>query len=88
MTLCIGHTAYTWMRANTGSTVAAKVAVTTTLSAAMVGPTAVVLGKIFGRKSIDPSIANNGILGGLVGITAGCSTVEPEGAIIIGFVCK
>ncbi|CAM9215514.1 unnamed protein product [Choristocarpus tenellus] len=34
---------------------------------------------------IDITAANNGVLGGLVGVTAGCSVMMPEGAIITGF---
>lgn len=72
--------------AGNASDVAAKTAVTTTLSAAVSGICTVIWGKLFLKKGICPSLGNNGILAGLVGITAGCSTVDPEGAIIIGFV--
>eukprot|EP00903_Cladosiphon_okamuranus_P019445 g17879.t1 len=34
----------------------------------------------------DAGAANNGLLAGLVGVTAGCSTCEPEGAMVIGVV--
>jgi Amt family ammonium transporter len=34
----------------------------------------------------DPSMSFNGVLAGLVGITAGCYDVTPFGAVIIGFV--
>ncbi|MDR3357809.1 MAG: ammonium transporter [Desulfovibrio sp.] len=33
----------------------------------------------------DPTLSFNGVLAGLVGITAGCFEVSPAGAIIIGF---
>ncbi len=68
---------------NGGAALAAKVAVNTTLSAAAGGFTAVMVSKmITGRY--DPGLTINGVLGGLVGITAGCATVEPIAAIIIG----
>lgn len=53
--------------------VVAKTAVTTTLSAAMSGLCTVLWGKLWGPGYICPALANNGILGGLVGITASCS---------------
>ncbi|MDR1298609.1 MAG: ammonium transporter [Deltaproteobacteria bacterium] len=34
----------------------------------------------------DPSMSFNGVLAGLVGITAGCYDVSPFGAVVIGFV--
>lgn len=67
------------------SGVAAKVAVTTTIGAATGGLTAVILGK-YVSGIVDPGLANNGILAGLVAITASCSVVEPEGAFIIALV--
>ena len=39
----------------------------------------------FGKP--DPSMTFNGVLAGLVGITAGCAEVAPGGAIIIGLLC-
>jgi Amt family ammonium transporter len=63
--------------------VAAKTMVTTTISAAAACVSTVAIGKIrYGY--VDAGLANNGILAGLVAITAGCSVVEPEGAFIIG----
>ncbi|MDR2354279.1 MAG: ammonium transporter [Deltaproteobacteria bacterium] len=39
---------------------------------------------IFGKS--DPSMSFNGVLAGLVGITAGCYDVSPFGAVAIGFI--
>ncbi|CAN0257487.1 unnamed protein product [Ectocarpus sp. 12 AP-2014] len=65
--------------------VAAKTMVTTTISAAFGAVTTVLLGK-FNLGYWDGGAANNGLLAGLVGITAGCSTCEPEGAMVIGII--
>mmetsp|Transcript_3469 Transcript_3469/g.12328 ORF Transcript_3469/g.12328 Transcript_3469/m.12328 type:complete len:481 (-) Transcript_3469:56-1498(-) len=63
--------------------IASRTAVTTTLSAASGGMVTLVY--LYFRHHIYDLIAVcNGILGGLVGITAGCSVVEPWAAIIIG----
>ncbi|CAM9314187.1 unnamed protein product, partial [Chrysoparadoxa australica] len=69
----------------TGAGVAAKVCVTTTIGAASGSLAAVLLTKAF-VGHWDAAAANNGILAGLVAITAGCSVVEPEGAFIIGII--
>ncbi|CAM9777356.1 unnamed protein product [Ectocarpus fasciculatus] len=65
--------------------VAAKTMVTTTISAAFGAVTTVLLGKV-NLGYWDGGAANNGLLAGLVGITAGCSTCEPEGAMVIGII--
>jgi Amt family ammonium transporter len=65
--------------------VAAKTAVTTTLAAAAGCMTCLLLGKI-SDGVIDNGLANNGVLAGLVSITAGCSVVEPEAAVLIGVI--
>jgi Amt family ammonium transporter len=84
-----------WYGFNCGSTLsmasastgmlAAHVAQTTTLSAATGG-----LGVLFIRflilKRYDIGGMCNGILAGLVSITAGCSTVEPGTALLIGLI--
>jgi len=68
-----------------GSILAAKVSVTTTLSAASSSLTVSFLMKIiYHRWDLLNSL--NGVLAGLVGITAGCVVVEPYGAFIIGIV--
>jgi Amt family ammonium transporter len=81
-----------WYGFNPGSTLllsggfaalAGKVAVTTSLAAAAAAVTAVILTKAkTGRY--DLGLVVNGTLGGLVGITAGCATVEPWAAVVIG----
>jgi Amt family ammonium transporter len=83
-----------WYGFNAGSTLgltggfadlAARVAVTTTIAAGAGGATAMFVSWWRTGKS-DLGLTLNGILGGLVGITAGTATVEPVGALIIGIV--
>eukprot|EP01060_Flectonema_neradi_P033896 TRINITY_DN57_c0_g1_i2.p1 TRINITY_DN57_c0_g1~~TRINITY_DN57_c0_g1_i2.p1 ORF type:complete len:538 (+),score=138.17 TRINITY_DN57_c0_g1_i2:50-1663(+) len=71
--------------------VAAKVAATTTMGAAMGGLGALIFNRIlvaFKKRTTayDISTLLNGILGGLVSITAGCAVVEPWAAVVIGIV--
>ena len=81
-----------WYGFNAGSTlgmgepdVVARVAMTTTLapSAAAIIAMAIAWGR-YGKP--DLSLALNGALGGLVGITAPCAVVSPGAAIYIGLV--
>lgn len=70
--------------------VAAKTMVTTTISAGTGAITCLIVGALLEGKNAKGSFtirlenANNGVLAGLVGITAGCSTCEPVGAFFIG----
>ncbi len=77
-----------WFGFNPGSTTLGdgeigRVAVTTNLSAAAGAILAMITSWIIGNKP-DGSMAMNGALAGLVGITAGCYSVSPIGSIIIG----
>jgi Amt family ammonium transporter len=81
-----------WYGFNCGSTlmisggaanVAGKVAVTTTLAASSGAIGATFLSKII-MGQYDISIGLNGVLAGLVSITANCSVVDPWHAVIIG----
>ena len=81
-----------WYGFNCGSTlmisanaanVAGKAAVTTTLAAACGGVTATFLSKVF-TGHYDISMGLNGVLAGLVSITANCSVVNPWHAVFIG----
>ncbi|MFQ5471650.1 MAG: ammonium transporter [Dehalococcoidia bacterium] len=83
-----------WYGFNPGSTlgltgglyeIAARVAVTTTLSAAAGGATAALASKLMTGK-YDMGFVVNGALGGLVGITAATATVDPWAAVVIGAV--
>ncbi|CAM9435583.1 unnamed protein product [Choristocarpus tenellus] len=67
------------------SGVAAKTMVTTTIGAASGALSSCILHKL-SLHYWDAGAANNGILAGLVAITAPCSTCEPEGAFVIGVV--
>lgn len=79
-----------WFGFNPGSTVEANssigyIAVTTNLAAAAGAITAMCMSWIrFGKPDVSMSL--NGVLAGLVAITAGCADVTPVGAIIIGAV--
>ena len=61
------------------------VLVTTCLAAAAGGLTTGMVSWVFGGKP-DLSMALNGVLAGLVGITAGADIVSPEGSIMIGMI--
>jgi Amt family ammonium transporter len=84
-----------WYGFNCGSTlgisgaysqIAAKVAVTTTLGAAGGGLSSAVLTYLFETKTFDLGAIGNGVLAGLVSITAPCPVVEPWAAIFIGLI--
>ena len=81
-----------WYGFNCGSTLmisqdtgglAGKVAVTTTIAAAAGAIVATFLSKII-TGTYDISLGLNGVLAGLVSITANCSVVDPWHAIFIG----
>jgi len=79
-----------WFGFNPGSTTVAsgeigRVAITTNLSAVAGAICAMFTAWILFKKP-DASMALNGALAGLVGITAGCYTVTPGGALVIGAV--
>ena len=85
-----------WFGFNPGSQLAASgevnriaishVFLTTNLAAAAGGAATMFLTWIkYGKPSL--SLMLNGILAGLVGITAGCDMVSAWGAVVIGFVC-
>merc|ERR1719454_1941566 len=85
-----------WYGFNPGSTLglsatnyardAARVVVTTTISAATGGVTVCILEKLLGDKTWSVGAVCNGILGGLVSITAGCVVVMPWAAVLMGFI--
>jgi len=90
-----------WYGFNPGSTlsispagygdIAALCAVTTTLSAASGAVSAMFTDTLLGmciesHAEYDITMAMNGALGGLVGITANCSVVEPWAAVLIGLI--
>ena len=80
-----------WFGFNGGSVLSADpglvslVLVTTSLSAAA-GAISSMLTSYFVTKSLDLSMVLNGILGGLVGITAGADLMTPGDSIIIGLI--
>ncbi len=79
-----------WFGFNPGSTTTGngeigRIAVTTNLAAAA-GAVFAMLTAWIKFKKPDASMALNGALAGLVAITAGCYTVTPVGAILIGIV--
>ena len=85
-----------WFGFNPGSQLAASgevnriaishVFLTTNLAAAAGGAaTMIVTWLKYGKPSL--SLTLNGVLAGLVGITAGCDLVSPVGAVVIGIVC-
>jgi len=79
----------TWIPFNTGaldigSKLFADVALITVIGGAAGGLFGKVTGYFLYNRTFDPVASSNGILGGLVAITAGASYVGPEGAFILG----
>ena len=79
-----------WFGFNGGSTLTgdgsiAKVIVNTNIAAAAGAVAATIASKIIFSK-IRVELVLNGSLGGLVAITAGCSVVDPLGALVIGVI--
>lgn len=80
-----------WFGFNGGSTLAAdpslvpNVVATTLLSTSAALLSSAAYTKLRYGK-IDPSLSLNGVLGGLVGITAGAADISPLGSIIVGLV--
>lgn len=79
-----------WFGFNAGSTTEASqsiglIAVTTNLAAAAGAIGAMITVWIKDKKP-EPTMSLNGVLAGLVGITAGCANVSPVAAIMIGFI--
>mmetsp|Transcript_56343 Transcript_56343/g.115226 ORF Transcript_56343/g.115226 Transcript_56343/m.115226 type:complete len:500 (+) Transcript_56343:105-1604(+) len=81
-----------WYSFNCGSTlsishnkavVAGKVAINTTIAGATGALVATIISRIF-EKTFDIGIAINGLLAGMVAITAGCAIVETWAAFLIG----
>lgn len=78
-----------WFGFNAGSTLSAfspligTVLVNTMLAAAAGGLSGVLLARALGG-TYDPTMLINGVLSGLVAITAGCASVSPTGAVVIG----
>merc|ERR1711988_1114300 len=73
--------------------VAAKTMVTTTIAAGTCAITTLFLGSLVNGKQDGAYVlklgdANNGVLAGLVAITAPCSTCEPYGAFLIGMMAS
>lgn len=69
----------------TGDTSIALIALNTFLSAGAGAAGAMTLTWMFNGKP-DAAMTMNGVLGGLVGITAGCANVIPGSAILIGLI--
>tara|TARA_R110002050_G_scaffold60369_1_gene133873 strand:+ start:567 stop:1160 length:594 start_codon:yes stop_codon:yes gene_type:complete len=82
-----------WFGFNAGSTLCmfqcyesvGIVLVNTILSSNSAGITELILSRVLVGK-LNLSLMMNGVLAGLVGITAGCAMVEPWAAIIIGII--
>lgn len=80
-----------WFGFNGGSVLNAEVSVgpvllVTALAASTGGLTAAILSALRSGGKTDISMTGNGILAGLVGITAGADAVEPWAAMLVGIV--
>jgi Amt family ammonium transporter len=62
-----------------------QIVVNTVVAMCFGGLAGLVYDMLRGSKSTHPKTTSTGILGGLVGITAGCAYVDFQGAMVIGF---
>ncbi|MAZ86512.1 MAG: ammonium transporter [Cellvibrionaceae bacterium] len=78
-----------WIGFNAGSTLSASTdipgIIVNTVLAASAGSVACMFLSLIVRNRVQPEKVLNGVIGGLVAITAGCAVVEPLGAIALGF---
>jgi ammonium transporter, Amt family len=79
-----------WFGFNGGSTVSAKTSIglinlNTQLAGAAGAVSVIILSKLLGKPVLATNTVN-GSIGGLVAITAGCATMDPECAVITGLV--
>jgi Amt family ammonium transporter len=82
-----------WFGFNPGSTLAAvgkwdligQVATNTFLASAM-GGIATIFYTFLRYRKVDITMVINGVLAGLVAVTAGCNVVSPNSALLIGFI--
>jgi ammonium transporter, Amt family len=80
-----------WFGFNGGSTLAADLTLVpmvigTTLLSTSAAVVSSALYTKFRYKKVDASLTLNGVLAGLVGITAGCAEISLGGAILVGFI--
>ncbi|MEM6712366.1 MAG: ammonium transporter [Pseudomonadota bacterium] len=80
-----------WIGFNGGSTTAgtpdfARVIANTIIAGTFGAVAAFLIGRFYDGMSV-PTRSVNGLIGGLVGITAGCYAVNPHGAMMIGLIC-
>ncbi len=83
--------AFGWFGFNAGSTLAASspriaIIAVNTMLASSAGAVAALLYVWFSLRKPDVGMACNGLLGGLVAVTASCAFVSPAAAVLIGFV--
>lgn len=82
-----------WFGFNAGSTMGVigqteaigHILLTTNLSAACGAISAMLIGHHYWKK-FDLPLTLNGALAGLVGVTAGCATITPVGALVVGLI--
>lgn len=84
--LLVGWIGFNGGSTTTGSGDFARIVANTVIAAAVGGCAAMLGGRIYDGLFL-PQRSINGLLAGLVGITAGCDAVGPHGALIIGAVC-
>ena len=88
----LGHLScfFCWFGFNCGSTLAAStdiagIGLNTVIAACFGGLASGALSWLWGENHrVEPELVTNGLLGGLVDITAGCASVETWGAALIG----
>ena len=84
--LFVGWIGFNGASTTAGTPALAKIVANTVLSASFAGVVAMVIGRWRDGLWV-PSRSINGLLAGLVGITAGCDAVGPVGAAWIGAIC-